>query len=113
MDDNMKDDFENITTKPKLTKEKEKIKNPNRVKGGLATQAKRRAALFKDQAELAETNNYLYIGIAVALVILILLKKTSSTPPVITPSTPLVTQPSEFTTLASETEEFDYDMFNL
>ena len=97
MDDNVKDDFENITSSPKPSVQ-EKEKNPARVKGGLAAQASKRA-----KTESNKTN--LYIGIGIGLVILILLKKTSSTSP------PSVTPSSESQVVASE--KFDDDMFNL
>ena len=105
MDDNVKDDFENITSSPKvyLFKRPIKEKNPGRVEAG-----KRLAERNKENK--LSNNNYLYIGIGVATLILILLKKTSSTP-VITSSPPPVTPSSESQVVASE--KFDDDMFNL
>ena len=110
MDDNVKDDFENITssTKPSVQETPIKEKNPGRVAAG-----KRLAERNKENK--LSNNNYLYIGIGVATVILILLKKTSSTP-TITSSTPCkepppVTPSSESQVVASE--KFDDDMFNL
>ena len=112
MDDNVKDDFENITSSPKPDQVPSQVpvkkKNPGRVEAG-----KRLAERNKENK--LSNNNYLYIGIGVATVILILLKKTSSTP-TITPPTPCkepppFIQPSESQVVASE--RFDDDMFNL
>ena len=106
MDDNVKDDFENITSSPKPPVQETPIKekNPGRVEAG-----KRLAERNKENK--LSNNNYLYIGIGVATVILILLKKTSSTP-TITSSTPCKgTSSSESQVVANE--KFDDDMFNL
>ena len=92
MDDNVKDDFENI---PTTVKEK----NPGRVEAG------KRLAERNKENKLSNNNNYLYIGIGVGFALLVLLKSSTSPPP--PPPVSGKIQPSEIK------EVFDEDMFNL
>ena len=73
MDDNIKDDFENITSTPKPSVESvTKEKNPGRVEAG--------KRLAERNKENKPSDNYIYIGIGVGLLLLFLLKQKSSRP---------------------------------